>query len=136
MAQPTGPGQPNPNVDRSGTMIETEEDVRQALLSGLKGRPPVPVGLPEAAPSPRAVAAPPPPAVAKSASPFWPTARPPFALLTVFDDGWTSIGSKPSASESSIWAPSTGTTSCARRDPFGQARRDSGHIHGPLRGLA
>jgi pSer/pThr/pTyr-binding forkhead associated (FHA) protein len=89
MAQPTGPGQPNPNVDRSGTMIETEEDVRQALLSGLKGRPSVPVGLPEPAPAPRAVAPPPPPAVAKSASPFRPTARPPFALLTVFDDGRT-----------------------------------------------
>ena len=89
MSQPPRPGQPNPNVERSGTMIETEEDVRQALLSGLKGRPPVPVGLPEAVPPPAVAPPAPPPAVAKSASPFRPTARPPIALLTVFDDGRT-----------------------------------------------
>ena len=45
-------GQPPQFVDRSGTMIETEEDVRQALLSGLKGQPPIPVSVPAAAPPP------------------------------------------------------------------------------------
>src|SRR5206468_9234612 len=81
-------GQPHQAVERSSTVIETEEDVRQALLSGLKGRPEVPVSLPAAAPAPPAQQQPaPPPIAARSASPFRPTARPPIALLTVFDDG-------------------------------------------------
>jgi pSer/pThr/pTyr-binding forkhead associated (FHA) protein len=70
-------------------VIETEEEVRQALLSGLKGRPPIPAPLPAAAPAPPAPAPEPPPVAARSASPFRPTARPPIALLTVFDDGRT-----------------------------------------------
>ena len=56
MSQPPRPGQPSPNVDRSGTLIETEEDVRQALLSGLKGQPSIPASIP-AAPPPAATAA-------------------------------------------------------------------------------
>ena len=112
MSQPPRPGQPNPNsersgtliesgtnpllrppagqppqfVERSGTLIETEEDVRQALLSGLKGQPPIPVAVPsEPPPKPAAVEQPQP--AARSASPYRPTARPPIAHLTVFDDG-------------------------------------------------
>ena len=37
MSQPARPGQPNPHVERSGTLIETDEEVRQAI-SGLKGQ--------------------------------------------------------------------------------------------------
>ncbi len=37
MSQPARPGQPNPHVERSGTLIETDEEVRQAILTGLKG---------------------------------------------------------------------------------------------------
>jgi pSer/pThr/pTyr-binding forkhead associated (FHA) protein len=112
MSQPPRPGQPNPNpertgtliesgtnplqrppagqppqfVERSGTLIETEDDVRQALLSGFKGQPPIPVAVPSAPPpAPAAVQQPQP--AARSASPFRPTARPPIAMLTVFDDG-------------------------------------------------
>jgi hypothetical protein len=36
MSQPPRPGQPNPSKERFGTLIETEEDIRQALLSGFK----------------------------------------------------------------------------------------------------
>ena len=66
MPQPPKPGQPNPQVERSGTLIEpganlsarqpagqqpversgtlieTDDDIRQALLSGHKGRQPGP----------------------------------------------------------------------------------------------
>ena len=90
MSQPARPGQPNANVDRSGTLIETEEDVRQALLSGLKGQPPIPASIPAAPPqSARAPvpAAAPQPVATRSASPFRPTARPPVPMLIVFDDG-------------------------------------------------
>jgi hypothetical protein len=94
MSQPARPGQPNPNVERSGTLIETEEDVRQALLSGLKGQPPITASFPAAAPSqpappPPMPAAPPQPqpVAVRSASPYRPTARPPVPLLIVFDDG-------------------------------------------------
>jgi pSer/pThr/pTyr-binding forkhead associated (FHA) protein len=93
MSQSPRPGQPNPNVERSGTLIETEEDVRQAFQSGLKGQPPVPASLapaapPHPAPPPMPAAAPQPqPVAARSASPFRPTARPPIPMLIVFDDG-------------------------------------------------
>jgi FHA domain len=83
LSQPPKPSQPNPAVERSGTVIETEDDVRQALLSGGKGRPPIPPAVetsPAQAPQPSAV---------RSAVPFRPTARPPMAILTVFDDGRT-----------------------------------------------
>jgi pSer/pThr/pTyr-binding forkhead associated (FHA) protein len=75
-------------VERSGTVIETEEEIRQAILSGLKGQQrAVPLDRP-AAPQPQpapahAAAVVPPQAV----GPFRPTFRPPVALLTVFDDG-------------------------------------------------
>ena len=92
MSQPPRPGQPNPNVDRSGTLIETEEEVRQALLSGLKGQPPIPAAVPAVPPPPvppaMPAAAPQPQAVAaRTASVYRPTARPPIPMLIVFDDG-------------------------------------------------
>ena len=99
MTQPSRPGQPNRSVERSSTLIETEEEIREAILSGLKGQQQaVPVDRPVAPPSP--IAQPPgqaaqpiptaqPPAVpaANAVSPYRPTSRPPLAILTVFDDG-------------------------------------------------
>jgi hypothetical protein len=78
MARPSTPGQPNPAVERSGTVLETDEDIRQALLSGLKGQQQnVPV---DPRPSPN---------TGRPASQFRPTVRPPVPILTVFDDGKT-----------------------------------------------
>jgi hypothetical protein len=86
MPEPMRPGQSKTLVERSGTLVETEEDVRQAILSGLRGQPqPVTVNRP-AAPQPVS-AVQPPPAAAQASSPFRPTNRPPMAILTVFDDG-------------------------------------------------
>lgn len=87
MSQP-----PRPNFERSGTLIETEEEVRQALLSGLKGQPPIPAASPAAPPQPApppmpAAALQPQPVAARSASVYRPTARPPIPMLIVFDDG-------------------------------------------------
>ena len=72
MSQPTVPGQGSPMRGFSGTLIETDEDVRQALQARLKAQP-------GAAPQP----------VARTASTYRPTVRPPVPLLTVFDDGRT-----------------------------------------------
>ena len=79
------PGGPQP-VERSGTVIETDDDIRQAFLSGHKGRQP---GQPVAVDPPAPVPAPPQPPPARTAVPFRPTVRPPVAVLTVFDDGKT-----------------------------------------------
>jgi hypothetical protein len=92
MSQLPRPGQPNPHVERSGTLIETEDDVRQAMLAGLKGPATFPASIPAGPPQPPpqpmpAVAPPPQPVAARSASVFRPTARPPIPLLVVFDDG-------------------------------------------------
>ncbi len=74
------PGPTSQAPDRSGTVLETDEDVRQALLSGLKGQgQPAPI-----APRPVAPAS---PVVAHPASLFRPTVRAPVAELTVLDDG-------------------------------------------------
>ncbi len=73
-------------MERSGTLLETDDDIRQALLSGHRGRqlgPPVAVD--PAAPMPASTPA----AAARSAVPYRPTVRPPVAVLTVFDDGKT-----------------------------------------------
>jgi hypothetical protein len=73
-------------IERSGTILETDDDIRQAVLSGHKGRQPGPaVGVDPPAPIP----APPQPPPARTAVPFRPTVRPPVAVLTVFDDGKT-----------------------------------------------
>jgi pSer/pThr/pTyr-binding forkhead associated (FHA) protein len=69
-----GPGRfggPQPTSERSGTVIETDEEVREAVAS-LKGHAPAPVQ----APTP-----------ARPTSLYRPTSRPPVALLTVHDDG-------------------------------------------------
>ena len=81
MSQPSRPGQPNPYVERSGTLIETDEEVRQAI-SGLKGQ-----GQPEGLPDRSNPSATPTPNKGPSATLFRPTVRPPVAVLTVFDDG-------------------------------------------------
>jgi hypothetical protein len=79
------PGGPQP-VERSGILIETDDDIRQAFLSGHKGRQP---GQPVAVNPPAPIPAPPQPLPARTAVPFRPTVRPPVAVLTVFDDGKT-----------------------------------------------
>jgi pSer/pThr/pTyr-binding forkhead associated (FHA) protein len=80
MSQMPASGPRKPYEERSGTVLETDEDVRQALLSGIKG-------MPQSAPtSPRPVA-PPVPAAEHTANLYRPTARPPVAELTVLDDG-------------------------------------------------
>jgi hypothetical protein len=79
------PGRPQP-VERSGTLIETDDDIRQAFLSGQKGRQP---GQPVAVDPPAPVPVQPQPQPARTAVPFRPTVRPPVAVLTVFDDGKT-----------------------------------------------
>ena len=84
-SQPYRPGQQPPPVDRSSTLIETEEDVRQAMLTGLKEPPTMPASVPAAPPPPPATA--PPLVAARSASVFRPTARPPMPILIVYDDG-------------------------------------------------
>ena len=78
------PGGPQP-VERSGTLIETDDDIRQAFLSGHKGRQPgQPVAVDPPAQSQRHHSHRP-----RTAVPFRPTVRPPVAVLTVFDDGKT-----------------------------------------------
>jgi len=81
MSQPSRPGQPNPHVERSGTLIETDEEVRQAV-SGLKGQ-----GQAENPPATINPAVSPTPNKGPSATLFRPTVRPPVAVLTVCDDG-------------------------------------------------
>ena len=66
--------QPISPPEHSGTVLETDDDIRQALLSDLKGRRPN--AAVEAAPN-----------LGRSAVPYRPTARPPAPVLTVFDDG-------------------------------------------------
>lgn len=82
MTQSTGPD-PRKNIpERSGTVIETDEDIREALLSGLKGpQQDVPVE-PRVAPAPAL-------SNGRPASPFRPTVRPAVPVLTVYDDGKT-----------------------------------------------
>jgi hypothetical protein len=93
MIQPTKPSEPKPGAERPDTVIETEEEIRAAIMSGPHASPPVQQPLSAAESAPPAAMAPqspaPPPVPARYASPFRPTARPPIALLTVFDDGRT-----------------------------------------------
>jgi hypothetical protein len=64
-------GAPSPAADRSGTLIETDDEVREAI-AGLKSHASANVQAP---------------APARPTSLFRPTFRPPVALLTVYDDG-------------------------------------------------
>lgn len=67
MSPPTRSNRPNGPVEQLGTLLETDEQIHQALLSNLKG------------PAPKVEEEP--------AEPFRPTRRPPLAQLTVYDDG-------------------------------------------------
>jgi hypothetical protein len=80
MTQQPGSGRPTPPVERSGTVLETDEDIRQALLSGPKGQQ-------QNVPAEPKAAYPPAQSTGRTASPFRPTVRPPVPILTVFDDG-------------------------------------------------
>jgi hypothetical protein len=103
---PHSEGQRPHNPYDAATYVETDEDLRRALQSGLKGQPlsaPAaggPAG--SAAPIAGRLAGPVRPAAAEgeasgeyvqqtgggqAASPFRPTSRPPVAILTVYDDG-------------------------------------------------
>ncbi len=66
--------------ERSSTLIETDDEIRQGLLSGPHQRP-------EQATPQTDVEDGPSPSFGRPASPFRPTARPPMPILTVFDDG-------------------------------------------------
>ncbi len=81
MAETSKPEQQGMPVEHSGTLIETDDEIRQALLSEHKGT------LPQQGPASAGIARPAP--AAGSAAAFRPTVRPPIALLTVFDDGKT-----------------------------------------------
>ena len=71
---PVPPQQP-PDEERPGTLLESDEEIREAQKA-LK-------------PGPAATAAKQPPSRRPPANPYRPTVRPPMALLTVFDDGIT-----------------------------------------------
>jgi pSer/pThr/pTyr-binding forkhead associated (FHA) protein len=69
-------------------VIETDEDIRQALLSNFKGRPPGQDTQDEPAPTaPAPRPARPAQPAGRATSTYRPTARPPIPILTVFDDG-------------------------------------------------
>ena len=78
-ASPVQRGQPTPGpAGRASTVLEADADTRQGINSGLAGP----------APGPPASLAPPLQVdVGPVARPFRPTARPPLATLTVYDDG-------------------------------------------------
>ncbi len=67
--------------DNTSTVLETDEDIRQALLSGLKGQQ---QGVPV---EPKPTFSQSPISPSRPASPFRPTVRPSVPILTVFDDG-------------------------------------------------
>jgi hypothetical protein len=82
-------GQPatHQSVERSGTVLETDDDIRHAILSTHKVRQP---GQAVAVERPAPISPPPQQPAARAAVSFRPTVRPPVALLTVCDDGKTS----------------------------------------------
>ena len=73
----------NPYPEGSGTILETDEDVRQALMADLQARQPAVAPPARARPAFEA----PRPLIGTVASPYRPTVRPPVPILTVFDDG-------------------------------------------------
>jgi len=79
MAKPLPPSEPNP--PRPATLMETEDDIRRALLANKEPLPgAIPVGK-KASGQER------PPSKPPEATPFRPTIRPPVCILTIFDDG-------------------------------------------------
>jgi hypothetical protein len=83
MAKPDDASPPDPALERTGTLIEPEDEIRQAIGSGQKK----PVESPADGAQPERLAGAFQSAAARSAVPFRPSARPPVARLTVFDDG-------------------------------------------------
>src|SRR3954468_20021484 len=85
-AMPHDPSAPGPRDqetgERASTILETDEDLRQALLANSKTKPPG-LGVPSRTMGEG-------PAMTGGESPgslYRPTARPPIAMLTVYDDG-------------------------------------------------
>src|SRR5262249_32462607 len=66
--------------ERAGTVLWTEEDIRQAMLTGTRGQP-------QTIPTDPRAQSPTPPGPGRAVSPFRPTLRPPIPVLTVCDDG-------------------------------------------------
>ena len=66
-----------PEADRPGTLLETDEDIRAALLAGAPPQTPGPLIAPVVVPPPSS----------RPAVPFGPSTRAPLAILTVCDDG-------------------------------------------------
>jgi pSer/pThr/pTyr-binding forkhead associated (FHA) protein len=76
MAQTNGPGPQNDTPERTGTVLETDEDIRQALIAGPKEQQ-------------QRVPVEPVPDAGRPASPFRQTVRLSTPILTIFDDGKT-----------------------------------------------
>ena len=106
MNPPGGFPAPGPGRNRSETVLETDDDLRQALLQHARAynNPALAAGQappPQTAPYPTAQTSPPAAALAPAqppqprpatpperlAEPFRPSARPPIPILTVLDDG-------------------------------------------------
>jgi FHA domain len=77
------PGPRNAPVGHSGTVLETEDEIRKAVLVDLKYAQAATALNPPSAPVPVPVPA------GLAASPYRPTIRPPVPILTIFDDGKT-----------------------------------------------
>ena len=75
------PNEPSPPYP--GTLIETEEDIRRALLADKAA---IPLAGPITKKTPVAPTAPP---KSPEVKPYRPTVRPPICVLTLFDDGKT-----------------------------------------------
>jgi pSer/pThr/pTyr-binding forkhead associated (FHA) protein len=76
------PPPPPSDEERPGTVLETDEEIRKSLKPAKPAPRAAPAPAPPAPPAPPQSASPGP-----SASKYSPTARPPIAILTVFDDG-------------------------------------------------
>jgi pSer/pThr/pTyr-binding forkhead associated (FHA) protein len=70
----------NESNPRAGTLIETEEDIRRAVLANKAA---IPLATPIATRSPAGQAS----SKAPEVTPFRPTLRPPICILTILDDG-------------------------------------------------
>jgi pSer/pThr/pTyr-binding forkhead associated (FHA) protein len=78
--QPQGRPSARQPVERSGTLVESDEEEQQVLYSVARGQL-------QAMQTAQHPVAPMIPSAVRSASPYRPTIRPPLALLTVYDDG-------------------------------------------------
>ncbi len=78
MTQSPDPGTQNVPMGHSGTVLESDEEIRRAVLVDLKWAQANTPNSGEPAP-----------VTASATNPYRPTARPPVPILTVFDDGKT-----------------------------------------------